>query len=132
ADNASDVGKVAFANSGAEAAQADFLRGLALLHNFEYPDAADAFRKAEAIDPGFAMAYWGEAMTFTHPIWFEQDADGARAALARLAPTAEERKAKTNTERERAYLAAIEVLYGEGTKEARDVRYSEAMGALHE
>ncbi|HET7259890.1 MAG TPA: hypothetical protein VFI75_09230, partial [Candidatus Acidoferrum sp.] len=42
----SSVGEVSFANSGAPAAQADFLRGLAQLHNFEYEDAAAAFRKA--------------------------------------------------------------------------------------
>ena len=64
----SEVGEVAFANSGAAAAQEPFLRGLALLHNFEYPDAAEQFRKAQAADPGFAMAFWGEAMTFTHPV----------------------------------------------------------------
>jgi hypothetical protein len=45
----SEVGDVAFANSGAAAAQVPFLRGLALLHNFEYPDAAEQFRKAAAI-----------------------------------------------------------------------------------
>lgn len=59
-------GHVDFANSGAASAQADFLAGLALLHDFEYPSAAEAFRRAEAADPGFAMAYWGEAMTFNH------------------------------------------------------------------
>jgi hypothetical protein len=52
-----DVGEVAFANSGAPEAQAEFLRGLAQLHNFEYQDAAEHFRTAEEIDPGFAMAY---------------------------------------------------------------------------
>ncbi len=35
-------GVVSFANSGPPAAQQSFLRGLALLHNFEYPDAATA------------------------------------------------------------------------------------------
>jgi hypothetical protein len=39
------VRAVSFANSGAPAAQPSFLRGLALLHNFEYPDAATAFAK---------------------------------------------------------------------------------------
>ena len=55
----SEVGEVAFANSGSVAAQEPFLRGLALLHNFEYPDAAEQFRKAQAVDPDFAMAFWG-------------------------------------------------------------------------
>ncbi|HKT09201.1 MAG TPA: hypothetical protein VJR24_14980, partial [Gemmatimonadaceae bacterium] len=57
-------GIVSFANSGAPAAQPAFLRGLALLHNFQYPEAAAAFRAAQKVDPGFAMAYWGEAMTY--------------------------------------------------------------------
>src|SRR5690242_7206628 len=64
-------GTVSFANSGAASAQPAFLRGLALLHNFEYGAAATAFREAQQRDPGFAMAYWGEAMTYNHGIWRE-------------------------------------------------------------
>ena len=44
-----DVGVVAFASSGAPSAQQPFLRGLAQLHNFEYPSAAKLFRKAQEI-----------------------------------------------------------------------------------
>src|SRR5215470_12033059 len=66
-------GQVSFANSGSAAAQPEFLLGLAQLHNFEYPDAADHFRKAQQVDPDFAMAYWGEAMTKTHPLWYQQE-----------------------------------------------------------
>src|SRR5213592_1360848 len=80
----SDVGEVAFANTGSEAAQPAFRRGLALLHNFEYPAAAESFAAAQKIDPDFAMAYWGEAMTQTHPIWYQQDLEAARAILKRL------------------------------------------------
>jgi len=108
----SEVGEVSFANSGSAAAQAPFLRGLALLHNFEYPDAAEGFRQAQAIDPGFAMAFWGEAMTYNHPVWAQQDAAAAAAALGRLGATPEARLAKAKTERERDYLRAVEVLYG--------------------
>ncbi|HKO57263.1 MAG TPA: hypothetical protein VJ276_15410 [Thermoanaerobaculia bacterium] len=126
-----DVGEVAFANSGAAEAQPAFLRGLALLHNFEYADAAEAFREAQKIDPSFAMAYWGEAMTYTHPVWFQQDAEAARAALLRLGTTPAERLGKAKTERERDYLRSLDVLYGEGTKNERDVEYAEAMRALH-
>jgi len=126
-----DVGEVAFANSGAAEAQGPFRRGLALLHNFEYPVAAEEFRKAQELDPSFAMAYWGEAMTKTHPIWFQQDAEAARAILQRLGATPAERLAKAKTERERDYLRAIDVLYGEGSKNERDFKFAEAMGALH-
>jgi tetratricopeptide (TPR) repeat protein len=125
-------GHVEFANSGAPAAQADFLEGLALLHNFEYPAAAAAFRRAQAMDPGFAMAYWGEAMTYNHPIWMQQNPNLARAALGTLAPGRADRRAKAGTDREKAYLDAVETLYGEGTKAERDVRYEAAMAKLHQ
>lgn len=130
--HAQGVGEVAFANSGAAAAQPAFLRGLALLHNFEYEDAAASFQQAQKLDPGFATAYWGEAMTHTHPVWMQQDLDSARAALAKLAPSAAERAAKAPTERERDYLHAVEVLYGDGSKEQRDLDYAAAMAELHE
>ncbi len=128
---AETVGRVAFANSGEPAAQAPFLRGLALLHNFEYERAAAAFREAEAADPSFAMAYWGEAMTHNHPVWMEQDLTAARAALARLGPTPEARAAKAATQRERDYLGAVEILFGEGAKFERDLRYADAMARIH-
>lgn len=124
------LGDVSFPNSGKEAAQAPFLRGLKLLHNFEYGPAAESFRAAQAADPNFALAYWGEAMTYNHPLWAEQDADAARKALARLAPTAEARAAKANTQRERMWLSAVEALYGTGTKDQRDEAYADRMDAL--
>lgn len=120
-----------FQNSGSDKAQTAFLDGLAALHNFEYLTAAEKFREAQKIDPGFVMAYWGEAMTHTHPIWYQQDAGAARAVLARLAPTREERRALAATPREKAYLEAVEILYGEGTKKERDIAYLQAMERLH-
>jgi tetratricopeptide (TPR) repeat protein len=121
---AADLGRVDFPTSGAPAAQAQFLRGVAALHSFWYDEAADAFREAQKADPAFALAYWGEAMTCNHPIWGEQDLDAARAVLAR-AP-------KAPTDRERAWMAAVQALYGEGEKAPRDRAYAEAMRALHE
>jgi tetratricopeptide (TPR) repeat protein len=77
------------------------------------------------------MAYWGEAMTYNHPVWMEQSTEAARATLGRLAPTPAERARKAGTTRERDWLAAIEVLYGKGVKEVRDSAYAEAMRRLH-
>jgi tetratricopeptide (TPR) repeat protein len=124
------LGTIDFPNSGAAAAQPAFIRGVLLLHSFEYGPAAAAFREAERIDPGFAMAYWGEALTYTHPVWNQQDVNAGRAALQRLGPTAAARRARAPTARERAYLDAVETLYGSGTKAARDTAYSLAMGRL--
>jgi len=126
------LGRTEFPTSGSPAAQEHFLRGALLLHSFEYPDAADEFRKAQALEPGFAMAYWGEAMTYNHPLWMEQDRDEARKTLQKLAPTAATRLAKAPTPRERMYLEAVEALYGEGERDARDRAYAEAMRRLHE
>jgi tetratricopeptide (TPR) repeat protein len=128
---AARFGSVSFANSGAASAQPAFLRGLALLHNFEYDGAAAGFRDAQQRDPGFAMAYWGEAMTYNHGIWREQDSVKARAVLARLGATSAERLAKAKTQREKDYLRALDILYfGSGTKSGRDSAYAAEMGRL--
>src|SRR5919206_4358077 len=60
------LGTVAFSNSGAAAAQTSFLRGVALLHSFEYTEAAESFREAERVDSSFALPYWLEAFTNSH------------------------------------------------------------------
>ena len=124
------LGHITFPATGAPAAQAQFIRGVLLLHSFEYVDAAEAFRAAQGLDPGFAMAYWGEAMTYNHPLWNEQNLNAARAALLRLGPTPDARRAKAPTPREREYLTAVELLYGDGAKAHRDTAYSLAMERL--
>ncbi len=129
---AQELGKTDFATSGSPAAQERFLRGVLLLHSFEYADAAEEFRAAQKIEPGFAMAYWGEAMTYNHPLWMERDRASAIAALDRLAPTPEARRAKAPTEREKMYMDAVEVLWAEGDRAERDRAYADAMRRLHE
>lgn len=134
APDASDVegelGVVHFENSGSPAAQAPFLRGLLLLHSFEYGAARRSFQEALKADPSFAMAVWGEALTYNHSLWNEQDTAAARAALAKLGASPAERTARGKTARERDYLASVELLYGEGDKAARNAAYSEALHQL--
>src|SRR6187402_1762584 len=113
------VGRISFPNSGSPAAQADFLRGVAWLHSFGYEDAIDAFRAAQKMDPSFAMAYWGEAMSYSQPLWFFEEVEKGRAALAKLGATSETRLAKAKTPREQAFLRAAEALFGPGEKLAR-------------
>ena len=124
---AQQLGRITFPTSGAAAAQPSFVRGVLLLHSFQYAEAADAFRQAQRMDPRFAMAYWGEALTYTHQVWNEQNADSARMALRKLAATPETRRAAAPTTREKAYLNAVEALYGEGSKPHRDSAYADAM-----
>ncbi|MEL6200306.1 MAG: hypothetical protein AAFR09_08910, partial [Pseudomonadota bacterium] len=125
------LGAISFPNSGAPEAQDAFYRGVLLMHSFEFTAAAEAFREARAIDPDFALAYWGEAMTYNHPLWRQHDAARGAGTLAKLAATTAARRAKAGSEREGMYLDAIEILYGfEGTKSARDHAYMEAMANL--
>jgi tetratricopeptide (TPR) repeat protein len=121
------LGVVTFPTSGSAQAQPEFLRGVAALHNFEYEEANAAFLKAQQIDPGFAMAYWGEAMTYHQTLWQNEDVAAGRRILARLGPTPEARAARAPTERERGFLAAIETLFGDGDVATRRRRYAQAM-----
>src|SRR5436190_5157091 len=111
-----ELGVIDFPTSGSPAAQPLFIKGVLLLHSFEYDDAREAFVAAEKADPAFAMAYWGEAMTFNHPVWNQTSPDLAKAALAKLAPAADARRAKAQTEKEKDWLAAVEKLSGAGEK----------------
>lgn len=124
------LGSLDFLNSGTPEAQASFLDGVLLLHSFEFGDAATEFRKAQEIDPDFALAYWGEAMTYNHPLWRQQDKPAALAALGRYAASVQARQSRAPTQREAAYLATLDVLYGEGSKAERDVAYMGAMERL--
>lgn len=125
-----ELGVVHFENSGSAVAQAPFLRGLLLLHSFEYAAARLSFLSAQQSDPQFVMAVWGEALTYNHSLWNEQDTSAARAALAKLGANSDERIARGPTQRERDYLASVEKLYGSGDKAARNASYSEALHAL--
>jgi tetratricopeptide (TPR) repeat protein len=124
------LGTITFQNSGRPEAQAPFVEGVLLLHSFEFEDAALSFQRAQDIDPDFGLAYWGEAMTYNHPLWQQQDRNAALAALARYAPTPEARQARASSKREAAYLEAVDLLYGEGSKTERDLGYMAAMARL--
>ena len=124
------LGRVVFPNSGNPAAQGDFLRGVAWLHSFGYEDAIDAFRAAQKADPSFAMAYWGEAMSFSQPLWFFEEPAKGRAALAKLGASPEERIAKAKTPREQGFLRAVEALFGQGDTSAREAQYAKAMARV--
>ena len=121
----SQLGKVEFPTSGSEKAQAHFLRGLAALHSFWYEEALEAFRESTRVEPDFMMGYWGEAMAHNHTLWSEQNTAAARAVIEKI------KEIPKLTPRERAYLQAVKVLYGEGDKRARDSAYSAAMEKIY-
>ncbi|HAJ62097.1 MAG TPA: hypothetical protein DCP31_25015, partial [Cyanobacteria bacterium UBA8543] len=120
------LGTVDFPTSCAENAQTHVRRGVAALHSFWYPVAINEFRESTRIDPGCMMGYWGEAMAHDHPIWGDpQETEAARQVLTKIRITSE------LTARERAYLNAVKVLYGEGDEVARDEAYSAAMEKIY-
>jgi tetratricopeptide (TPR) repeat protein len=122
------LGEISFPTSaGSPQAQQAFIRGMLLLHLFEYPFAREEFLQAQEIEPGFALAYWGEAMTYNHPMWDVQDLEAGRAALVKLAKSRQERLRLAPTPKEKALMASLEELYGAGSKSRRDQAYSRAM-----
>ncbi len=126
------VGALDFPTSGSPEAQEHFLRGVAILHSFGWKQAIAEFQAAQRIEPDFAMAYWGESLCYNHPLFGEQDGESPRQVLARLAPTRAARLAKAPTERERGFLEAVEILWGEGAWRDNRVAYMEAMQRLYE
>ena len=129
---AQQYGSTDFHASGDPEAHALFIRGLVMLHNFEYEDARAVFRHARNLDPDFVMAYWGEALTHEHPLWNQQNLPAARAVLEQLAPTPEGRVERAQTEREKAYIRSVNILFGEGDARERDYAYSAALGTISE
>ena len=122
------LGVVHIEVSGKEKALPHFEKGLLLLHSFEYDDALEAFKFAQEIDPQMPMAFWGEAMTYNHSLWSEQNYDEARNTLAKLDEIDLNEKA---TELERDLIAAVQLLYERNKqKEERDQAYSEFMKGL--
>lgn len=118
------LGEVSFPNSGSEGAQPAFLKGVLLLHSFEYDDAAAAFREAQSADSSFLLPYWGEAITHYRPVWGRENLDAGREAI---------KKAPANgksTLREQAYFDAAKIVFGEGAKDERWQRYTRAMERL--
>jgi tetratricopeptide (TPR) repeat protein len=102
------VGTVRFPTSCDPALQAEFDRGVALLHSFFYDEARRVFTRLAERDPDCAMAHWGVAMTYYHPLWAAPDstdlAAGGAAVQRALA-------AKEQNQRERSYVRAIEAFY---------------------
>jgi tetratricopeptide (TPR) repeat protein len=124
-----NLGVVNITITGKKSAQPHFEKGLLLLHSFEYEDAREAFQEAQKEDPKMAMAYWGEAMTYNHSLWQEQDYEAATTVLANLDSHNPE---KNTTEIEQDLIEAVHILYQPKTeKPQRDLEYSNFMEGLY-
>lgn len=108
------LGTVHLPASCSQAANRHMARGLALLHHMTYEGARHAFTAAMRADPDCALSYWGQAMTYIHPLWSdppaEEEFEKGRSLVS---------KAKAlggAAEREGAYIAAVDAYYRAGWK----------------
>ena len=123
---AATVGVVDFKVTTSKPASQDcFNRAVAMLHNFWFEEARDQFNECGAADPDLQMAWWGVAMTYNHSLWNRVWLEEGRAALAKI--TALDKLSK----RERAYVDAVRLLFGKGTKKEREIAYAKAMGVIY-
>ena len=107
-------GEVDFPTSCSSEAQETFTSGLALYHHMMYGQAESTFSRAAEQDPDCAIAYWGSAMTYFHPLWpgqpSESDLKNGAAALKKA------RKASKKSDRENAYIRAASAFYAKVDK----------------
>src|SRR5215831_9864358 len=102
------VGKVTFPVTCATDVQSDFARGVALLHSFFYEEARRVFTSVAERDPKCAMAQWGIAMTWWHPIWTPPTPDEMRAGKAAIEKAM---AMSAGTDRERGFITALNTYY---------------------
>jgi hypothetical protein len=124
---AQDLGRVSFKSSCAPVAQEKFDRGVPLVHSFYYPDSIQAFTEAAAADPQCAIAYWGIAISQRpNPLVLPLTAAALKNGLEAVAKG---KAIGAGTERERDWLAAIEV-YDKVDQTTRGLAYEQAMERL--
>jgi tetratricopeptide (TPR) repeat protein len=125
-DAAETLGTVNFPVSCAADTQRRFTRGMALLYSFEYEQAQHAFESAAEKDPKCAMAYWGQAMSLYHQLWYQPRQEDLKRGAA-LLKKASGLKA---TPREQDYIAALTTFYSKTEQTQHKERaeaYSKAM-----
>ena len=102
------AGTVDFKVSGAPEMRSEFIRGVALLHSFFYEEARRIFTSVAEQDPNCAMAQWGIAMTWWHPIWTPPTSDEMRAGKAAIEKAM---AMKAGTDLERGFITALNSYY---------------------
>src|SRR5271167_655439 len=125
------LGTVSFPVSCSPSLRAQFVRGVALLHDFWYQEAQRQFEQVARRDPDCSMAHWGIAMSVFHQIW-DRPNEAATATGRREMQVAREHPAKTA--RERAYVAALGgfFLADTGDYQSHIDAYAAAMGRLYQ
>ena len=126
-----DLGTVHFPTSCQPAVQAEFERGVAMLHSYWFSYAGKTFRGVLEKDPSCAMAYWGIALDLLgNTLSSPPSRDNARLAWEALEAA---RKVDAKTERERLWLDAIRAYFRDYATVPLDTRlaaYNRAMEQL--
>jgi tetratricopeptide (TPR) repeat protein len=128
----SRLGTVVLARTCRGTAADQLERGLALLHSMTYEEAAGAFEAATDADPSCAMSYWGQAMTFVHPLWSDPPSEETFEKGVELLAAAREHVA---TDHEQAYIDALAAYYDTGrsdTEQPNLVAFEEGWRGFHE
>lgn len=86
----------------------DFQTALALLHSFFYDEARRQFVDIAGRDPGCAMAWWGAAMTWYHPLWAPPTAEDLAEGIAMVEKA---RALGGKSDLERGLIAAIDAYF---------------------
>ena len=110
AQGAEQLGKVTFPTSCDPKVQAQFERGVAMLHSFWFPAAEKTFREVVEQDPSCAIARWGFASILMLNPLAGQGAAPKRVPLAQEA-IEQARKIGAKTQRERDYIEAVAAYY---------------------
>ena len=125
------LGNVNFPISCKAEVQPAFNRAVAILHNFWYPQSLNAFIEIAKTDPDCAMAYWGMAMAVrTNPLLGNQPAPAMKRGWDEITKA---KAASTKTQRERDYIAALELYFKDLDKAdypSRVLAYEKAMEQL--
>jgi hypothetical protein len=130
-DPSEELGRVSFRVSCSPAAQKQFNRAVAWLHSFEYEEAEKAFTEVTITDPRCVMGYWGIAMSQYHPLWAPPTPAQLQKGATALGTA---KTSNARTQRERDYLAALDVFYRDSDKldhKTRSLAYSKAMEELY-
>ena len=126
------LGTVQFPTSCSSKEQKSFERAVALLHSFAYSAAEKAFADVAKADPKCAMAHWGIAMTYFHPLW---PPPLAAADVVRGQAEIERAAQLGGSERERGFIEALKLIYLNAESvpyRKRADAYTMAMGKLAE
>jgi tetratricopeptide (TPR) repeat protein len=124
------LGTVSFPVACSPSVRAQFVRGVALLHDFWYQEAQRQFEQIAKRDPDCAMAHWGIAMSLFHQIW-ERPGESTVAQAWREMQTAQAHPAMTARERE--YVTALSSFFRPDKRDyrARIEDYAAAMANLY-